>query len=144
MTRCLAVVVGMLFRGVFVVFGGMQMMAMRDLGVMRRTIARRQNITKRAIMRRRIRAGVDDVHSLPSTGVTGGFSLAGIELGIRCSGRSARCLENQSFFPTQGYLSRRTGMGAVRYDWQSSYQKKRSRSADVHSTCTYRSSLIRT
>jgi len=35
-TSCLAVVVGMLFLGVFVVFNGMQMMAMRDLGVMRR------------------------------------------------------------------------------------------------------------
>jgi hypothetical protein len=33
---CLAVLVGVFFRSVFVVFGGVQMMAMRDLGVMRR------------------------------------------------------------------------------------------------------------
>jgi hypothetical protein len=30
------VLVGVFFRSVFVVFGGVQMMAMRDLGVMRR------------------------------------------------------------------------------------------------------------
>jgi hypothetical protein len=35
-TSCLAVVVGMFLRGMFVVFNGMQMMPMRDLGVMRR------------------------------------------------------------------------------------------------------------
>jgi hypothetical protein len=35
-TACLAVVVGVLFRGMFMVFDSMQMMAMRDLGVMRR------------------------------------------------------------------------------------------------------------
>ena len=33
---CLAVVIGMYFRGMFVVFNGMHMMAMRDLRVMRR------------------------------------------------------------------------------------------------------------
>jgi hypothetical protein len=34
-TSCLAVVVGMFLRGMFVVFNGMQMMPMRNLGVMR-------------------------------------------------------------------------------------------------------------
>ena len=33
---CLAVLVGVFFRRMFVVFGGVQMMAMRNLGVMRR------------------------------------------------------------------------------------------------------------